>query len=213
MSINNSTRFIAIKTGSYPVYLQDIRRQNPNISFGSGADEAFFKAMGYGVVHLTQRPEGDVVEETNPVLKDGKYSQNWEARSFNEQELGAQLLQTKETMLTAVDNLLKQKFEIGMAEDFDGTTLHVQMRDADRVNIIGLRIAAESAIAAGQSDQLFELRTWENINVSLPAEDFVALTWKYMAAYSAAMKASWELKDAIKVAETAEELPVLPEVL
>lgn len=70
MTISPSTQFIAIATGEFPLALTQIRQRHPNISYGTSADEAFFKALGYGIIVPSEKPTGDVVYEATPLLQE-----------------------------------------------------------------------------------------------------------------------------------------------
>lgn len=209
--ITNSTQFIVIATGEYPLGLTQIRYRHPNISFGTSVDEAFFKALGYGVVAPTEKPTGEVVVEATPLLENGAYIQQWTARAFNQEELNTQLAARRASIETDVDALLARTLEKGAAFDFgDLGTLHVQMRTEDRINITGLKQAAEYAISKGMADKVFRIRTYENVVVEVMAEDLLNMAWAYLDAFSAFMEKAWKIKDDAKVAESLEELPVVP---
>lgn len=209
--ITASTQFIAIATGEYPLGLTQIRQRHLNISFGTSADEVFFKALGYGVVVPSEKPTGDVVVEATPLLEDGKYVQQWTARAFNQEELNTQLAARRANIEADVDALLVRTLEKGAAFDFGELgTLHVQMRTEDRINITGLKQAAEYAISKGMADNVFRIRTYENVVVEVMAEDLLNMAWAYLDAFSAFMEKVWKIKDDAKVAESLEELPVVP---
>lgn len=212
--ITASTQFIVIATGEYPLGLTQIRQCHLNISFGTSADEVFFKALGYGVVVPSEKPTGDVVVEATPLLEDGKYVQQWTARAFSQEELNIQLAARRANIEADVDALLVRTLEKGAAFDFGELgTLHVQMRTEDRINIIGLKQAAEYAISKGMADKVFRIRTYENVVVEVMAEDLLNMAWAYLDAFSAFMEKVWKIKDDAKVAESLEELPVVPDSL
>lgn len=213
MSISKNAQFIVKKTGEYPLSLQEVRGRHKNISFGEGASAAFYDALGYAIVQRTPRPAGDVVHEASPSKKDGQYFQEWVVREYSDEEREARLEMTKHEMLREVENLLTNYLSRGMAKEFEVGELHIQMRVDDRVNIAGLKQAAEFAIATGMADKIFTLRTWENVNVELMADDMLKLAREYMDDYTRVMSLSWTLKDAIRVATTVSELPTLPETL
>lgn len=211
MEINQSTRFIVIATGEFPLTLAEIRLRHPNISYGTSADEVFFKALGYGVIQPTEKPTGDVVTETTPLLQDGVYIQQWTARAFTDEEMNAQVATRVMEINIDVDRALTAALEKGAAFDFgDMGTLHIQMRAEDRINISGLKQAAEYAIQNGMPDKVFRIRTYENVVVEVMAADLVNMAWVYLDAFSALMEKAWKIKDDAKVAQTLAELPALP---
>lgn len=211
MEINQSTRFIVIATGEFPLTLAEIRLRHPNISYGTSADEVFFKALGYSVIQPTEKPTGDVVTEAPPLLQDGVYIQQWTARAFTDEEMNAQVATRVMEINVDVDRALTAALEKGVAFDFgDIGTLHIQMRAEDRINISGLKQAAEYAIQNGLPDKVFRIRTYENVVVEVMAVDLVSMAWTYLDSFSALMEKAWKIKDDAKVAQTLAELPALP---
>lgn len=211
MEINQSTRFIVIATGEFPLTLAEIRLRHPNISYGTSADEVFFKALGYSVIQPTEKPTGDVVTEAPPLLQDGVYIQQWTARAFTDEEMNAQVATRVMEINVDVDRALTAALEKGVAFDFgDIGTLHIQMRAEDRINISGLKQAAEYAIQNGLPDKVFRIRTYENVVVEVMAVDLVSMAWTYLDSFSALMEKAWKIKDDAKVAQTMAELPALP---
>lgn len=211
MEINQSTRFIVIATGEFPLTLAEIRLRHPNISYGTSADEVFFKALGYGVIQPAEKPAGDVVTEAPPLLQDGVYIQQWTARAFTDEEMNAQVATRVMEINVDVDRALTAALEKGVAFDFgDIGTLHIQMRAEDRINISGLKQAAENAIQNGLPDKVFRIRTYENVVVEVMAVDLVSMAWTYLDSFSALMEKAWKIKDDAKVAQTMAELPALP---
>jgi hypothetical protein len=64
--ITETTAFIHVVSGAYPLTLNSLRARHTNISFVPGDDVAFFREQGYEIVQPTIRPTGDVVVEIAP---------------------------------------------------------------------------------------------------------------------------------------------------
>lgn len=213
--ISFNTRFIEIETGEYPLTFQAIKAKHPLTSFAAEPTAGQLDGMGYAVVNPVEMPVGDVVTEGEPLLKeDGSYEQVFVVRAFTEEELALRLKMSQAELMTKLRVLRDEALEKGAPFDFGGNfgVQHVQLRDGDRANVIGLRFKAEALLDAGSSD-LMGVRTFENVRVPLTAGQFMDLSWKYMAAFEAVMDNSWHYEDLIKASDSIVELPALPESL
>lgn len=211
--VDFSIRFIAAETGEYPLTIAMIKAKHPLTSFPSEPTAELFEDMGYHVVQPSAVPAGDVVTEVAPVLgEDGIYRQAYESRNFSAEEVSANLQTEQGSRRSSLMMKRTTALEKGAPIDFGGTIglQHVQLRDGDRANIIGLRIDSESAITAGNVDYT-GVRTYENVFVPLTHQQMVDLSWKVLSAYKEIMMISWNYEDLIKAAETLAELPALPE--
>jgi hypothetical protein len=211
--INFNTRFIEVASGEYPLTFQSIKAKNPLTSFASEPTAEQLAAMGYEVVKPIATPAGDVVTEGAPVLnEDGTYEQVYVVRAFNAEEV-AQRLAMKQSELNNTTRILRdQALNKGAPFDFGGAfgVQHIQMRDGDRANVIGLRFKAEALLAAASTDMM-GIRTFENVLVPLTASQFMDMSWKFMSAFETVMGTAWHYEDLIKAAVAEAELPALPE--
>lgn len=210
--INFNTRFIEVASGEYPLTFQAIKQKNSLTSFAAEPTVEQLDAMGYAVVQPVATPAGDVVTEAAPLLKaDGTYEQVYEVRAFNAEELAQQLAMKKSELNNSIRMLRAQALEKGAPFDFGGVfgVQHIQLRDGDRPNIIGLRFKADALLAAASTDQM-SVRTFENVLVSMSASQFMDMSWKYMSAFETVMGTSWHYEDLIGAAISLDDLPVLP---
>lgn len=211
MIITEYTQLININTQAYPVTLSQVKRDMPNRSFPLEPTDAQLLELGYAMVNLLAKPEGDVVSEAVPVLTDGIYTQAWDVRSYNEAETAQQLVDKKRTLIYTLENLRDAKLAQGAPFVFpDGATNNIQLRDGDRANLTGLRIQADHLNTSGVTDPVFKFRTYENKIYQLTPQQLIDVTNSALSAYVAVMDGVWILKDQIKAAGTAEELPELP---
>lgn len=214
MIVTNSTLLINVLTGEYPVSLWRVRQDNPNVSFAVEPLVEVIRDLGYDVVTQTVRPDGDVVTEGAPSKIDGGYVQTWVIRPYTDEELAAVLATRKDQLSDQVDIARQATFQAGFEYDFGGAIgkLRVQVRDEDRINIVGLRVFAESSQVAAP-DAEYDFRTASNVTVKLTAAGVIAMTNAAFARVQAIYTAAWNLKDEIATATTLAALPVVPPVL
>lgn len=201
--------FIDIATKEYPLSLAAIRQKNKHKMIGTGATTDLMRTLGYEVVQQVERPVGDVVVEETPVKTETGYIQVYSVRAFTQEETIERLVRAKRLFGDKVDSMLETALEKGVKFDFGAPhgELHVQMRDKDRLNIIGMRTLANEGIGS----QPF--RTYENVNLVLTAEKVIAMAAAVHNGYLALLGAAWTLKDQIAAAPSEEEIPVLPDSL
>lgn len=63
--------------------------------------EALIAELGYEVIHPTERPVADVVEELPPAYNEGtqRWEQQWSSRAFTEQEIADNLAASRAEMI------------------------------------------------------------------------------------------------------------------
>lgn len=216
MSFTNSTVLIHEASGDYPLDLNSLKTRHTNISFGTHIDEDFIKELGYAEVVSTIKPEGDVVTEGAPVKgEDGVWRQFWAVRSFTPEEVAATLEKAKTAALALIATRLSTALEVGAPFDFtvvsaNAGVQHAQMRNSDRTNVLGLKQEADRRIEAGDLSASIPFRTYEDNTLLLTPAQMLCVSWGVSAGYQEAMAKSWELKDAVRLASTVAELPVIP---
>lgn len=203
---------------AYPVYMPQVQRENPTWSFLVVNDEEFINFLGYQVVVLTERPTTPgVVIERDPLLIDGKWVQQWEVRPYSPEELESMLVIQKASTIELIATRLQEALAIGFEFNFgteEAPVLgNVQLRGTDRVNIIGSGLRADRLVAAGTTGNIMPFRTYENTTMLITPEQMTALSDDAYDAYLVFINMSWDLKDATTAATTAEEVPVVPDVL
>lgn len=210
--ISFNTRLIHAESGDYPLTFASIKNRHPLTSFAAEPTAEQLLALGYHVVTEILAPLGDVVLEGAPELQaDGTYKQTYTVRAFNADEQAQRLSMKQLELANQISTLKNDSLTKGAPFDFGGAygVQHVQMRDGDRANIIGLRFKADAIVAAGTADMM-SVRTGENNLVPLTANQFLDLSWKFMSAFEAVMGTAWHYEDLVKAAIAAEELPELP---
>lgn len=211
--ITASTAMIKVDTGDYPVYMADVRRANMNVSYPAEPTEDLMAENGYAVVRLVPKPEGEVVTEGEPELVAGEYQQTWVVREYNSEEEAQILIERR----LELNNLVLSRRRTELANGFQHTTddertFGVQLRDSDRVNLLGLYTKAALQIQSGDTTAT-EFRSTENVTYSLTPTQLMAMANAALNHYEMVMQASWVLKDEIDTAPTLDDLPVIPELL
>ena len=213
-TVNLSTRLIKIgaegQANTYPVFLSQVRQDNPNTSFPDEVDEAYLNSLGYFVVAEVTQPAGDVVTEGDPVFANGVWSQGWNVRAFTTDETASQLASTKAALMSDINTKLAAALEKGFSFTFSDVAGHVQLRDGDRGNIASARIRADALTAQGTTDPVMPFRDWENVTHMCTPAQIIQLSDAAYEAYLGFLGAGWALKDAVTKAATAADLPTIP---
>jgi uncharacterized protein (DUF736 family) len=208
-TVNRTTRLIESDSGDYPLYLADLATRVNNTSFPQVVDSEILFEFGYEVVLDTEVPVNDVVTEGAPELRDGSWYRVWNARSFNETELSANLTAAKAALKAQAEAKRIADFEKGFPHQFGETIYHVQIRPTDRQNITALRIIAKEAVDLGAPFPI-NFRVYENVSVALTAPEMVAVANAALYKVSEGYEVIWTFKDQVDAATTIAELPVLP---
>ena len=205
--LTGSEKFIEVATGNYPLSFSEIARKLPNVLFGANVDVEELAALGFREVIAEDHAEGDVATEVTPVEIDGVYKQQWEVRSFTEEELDTKLNVRKAELREQVAALSDSALVSGVPYDFGGAygIKSIQLRDGDRANLGGMRQIAKDHPEIPQ-----RFRTFENVIVPLDADGVLSMTLAALYAYNGILDKAWQLKDAIETATTEAELPELP---
>lgn len=213
MLVDSRTRLIRVSDKKYPVYLYDLRNDNPNSVFSDEMADTVVAAFGYEVVHLVDKPAGDVITEVDPLLVNGIWKQQWQVRAYTEEEKQAILISHRDVLLNQATRQFETELAVGIPYEFtiDGAkvTYHVQAMSKDRMNLHGLKALAEKAIAGGAPRQ-HKLRVYENLPVMLQSQEVLDVYYATMEAYEKAFDSFWEYKDMLDAAHTKEDLIDVP---
>lgn len=215
--IDQSTRLIKVgqtsEDSAYPVYMQQVRTENPSWSFAENPEEQLLRDLGYFVVELVTQPsaENAVAVEGQPVFENGVWKQSWTLRQHTEPEIAAAFETKKHEQLTAIMAKVTEALAKGFQFTFDdGIVGHVQLRDGDRANLAGARVRAEAFVEQNVTDAIMPFRDWENVTHMCTPATIVTLADKAYDAYLGFLAIGWELKDQTEAATQVSELPALP---
>ena len=139
--------------------LTDIRRAHPEVSFPRSA-EFDPSDLGYLPLVESEKPEGDVVEESAPVLIGESWHAQWTARDFTNEERASRVPQEVDMcqarlallnagLLSHVEQAMSQYPESARTQWEYRTTVR---RNSDLVQAMGQGLGLTSA----QIDALFE---------------------------------------------------------
>lgn len=208
-TVTRQTRLIHAETGTYPLFMDNLATYAPNTTFGPTTDAETLIEFGLEIVKEVPAPVNDVVTEGAPEEVNGEWQQTWVSRTFSEVEMAEKLVTAKALLQSQAETLRVEQFERGFPHTFGGNVYHVQIRNADRSNLLGLRTVAKEVIAAG-GEMTFEFRVYENVVVAIGAPEMVAVADAAFAAATLGYKKTWAVKDGADNATAVEDLPVLP---
>ena len=205
MLISRDTPLINTTTNAYPVFAYQIKTSK--YSFGEFIDTEILAELGYAPVTPTVRPDTGDFRESTPQLVDGVYYQFYEEHIPNATEIEATLILKKSTQQNQLTELLDKALSDGFAFDFGGVdgVQHVQVRDKDRVNLLGIIKQAELNPTA-----MHVFRTQENNSLQVSAAQVLEVAVRAGAAYTAVMQHYWLLKDLTSFAASPSEIPAVP---
>lgn len=213
MLVDNRTRLIRVSDKKYPVYLYDLRNDYPNSVFSDEMSESVVAQFGYEVVQMVDKPAGDVVTEVDPLLVEGVWKQQWQARAYTEEEKQSLLVSHRDVLLNQANRQFETELSVGIPYEFTingaPTVYHVQAMSKDRMNLHGLKALAEKAIADGKPRE-HKLRVYENVPVMLQSQEVLDVYYATMEAYEIAFNSFWEYKDMLDTAHSKEDLIEVP---
>lgn len=206
--VSDYTRLIHIQTSEYNLTMYDVRRRHRDIIWGTDVTEEFLKELGYAVINSRPAPGVNFIE-TNPVEEDGTYYQGWKEVIPEPADIEAELKVLKEEKMNTVAGFVAESMAHGVSFNFgseeEPNILHIQIRDVDRVNILGMSIKSSRGDGVTQY-----FRTRENITVPVTPEQIHAMGDRIHEGYLAIKAAEWTLDDAIHSAVDEEAIPSTP---
>lgn len=96
-----------------------------------------------------------------------------------------------------VDTYRNERFSEGVDFDFAGTPDKIQVRGEDRANILGVILAAEKNIAAGNMSHITNFRSSSNVTYQLTQDQVLLLGQAALLGIDAIYQESWVLKDTL----------------
>lgn len=195
----------------WPVYLRDAMRAFPNVSFSLEQEEENLVPFGYYPLHQGTVPVGDVVTQITPILIDGKWTRQYESRDYSPEEKAEMLAAARTERLAALDGVLYATYARGFTYEHPTGEVHTYSLSADNQQLLtGLHLLAKEET---NPDRLFTLRTQDELVVKYKPAEIVDLTKALMEYVIAVLAKLWELRDDVALAETIDELPVVPEYI
>lgn len=128
-------------TITYPYYLQNLRTENPTVSFPDQIESVANEWDCFEVISTDQpdyNPTTQTVMESTPVLKDGQYQQTWQIVELS-------LEQVKANKLSQIDSEWYQKVNAGWDS---GQGFSLGITSADVALLVGAYTLAKEAVAS-----------------------------------------------------------------
>lgn len=199
---------IRVSDQAYPLYMPYVRSSTPNTSFPIPIRDYILEPFGYAPVYDTPFPAGDVVTEGNPELKeDGKWYRTWNIRPFTEEEIAANLVVAKQTLIDQAVSLLATDTYKGIPYTFKGKTYQVEVV-GDRLTTL---VCVKSLVKEAEDNEIFQYSFLDETIVDFTKEEFLAMWTAVMNTLYSATKSQWAFREIIKATEDIKNLPVLPE--
>lgn len=174
--------YIAVNTLEYPLWVDQIRRRHPTVSFPKEIPNEVLATFGYAPVIPSIRPEGDVVTETAPFFNGEQYVQMWETREFTQVELDQQINTSRNELLA-----------LGIDYTFPGDVADkIKVDDRDMTILTSLRVIANEQLGNPEYRQVF--RSMNNVNYTLTAQEIIDMTSHVFATVDQIYKNSWNDK-------------------
>ncbi|MDT8441954.1 MAG: hypothetical protein RQ723_09875 [Desulfuromonadales bacterium] len=162
-------------------------------------------------VILGKLPAGATIPAGATQIAESEYREQLEDyRSWRAKRDAETVARTKADMHRQVDALRDEKLS-RYQHNFGGEhgKLSLQLRDSDdRTNWLTLDSACTKLIAAGSGDAPVEIRTEENVTVSITAAEAYAVIASMAGYGQQVMKASWQIKDAISQSAAPTEIDI-----
>jgi len=208
-TVTRQTRLIHVESGTYPLFMDNLAKYAPYTAFGPTTDAETLLGFGIRVVEERPAPVNDVVSEGTPEEINGVWTQTWISRTYGEVELAEQLATAKASLQAQAETMRITQFDRGFPHTFGENVYHVQIRNADRSNLLGLRTVAKEVVEAG-GEMNFSFRVYENVVVNITATEMVAVADAAFVAANEGYRKTWAVKDGARDALTMEDLPTLP---
>lgn len=209
--ITESEKLIRVSDKSYPYTLSNIRGLYPLVSLPENITEEKINQLGFAKVYPTKKPEGELVVELPPLLVGALYRQQWLSRDYTASELKIVLPKTKVKLANKIKNeITVERLNQGIPFDFGEPygIQHIQVRDGDRANLVGLRVQAIYAQKNNIPIHL-DFRTFENINIPLDVDKIIEITNAAILGYYNLLNGIWTKLDITSKATTLKELPTV----
>ncbi len=212
--VASNDRFIEIESGYYPLYLYQVPIHNPLISIPVGVTVEAMLNAGYAIVQPTEKPEAEVAEEGVPEKVGEEYFQTWTARDFTPEERAQDFMNKQMQSEGAVGSLFNGALDAGAEVSIAGVSglQHFGLSESLRGDYAAMKARAQRSVTAGTTTALI-LRSKEGVSVRLAPAKMIELCEALEDSYYEIQLAYYDLLDLVALAETVEDLPVLPEVI
>ncbi|MCL7930444.1 DUF4376 domain-containing protein [Halomonas llamarensis] len=119
------------------------------------------------------------------------------------------LADLKKAKYVELEQARKDAFTAGLPYEINGQPDIVQTRLQDKINLLGLRIEAQELTSAGITDPIMPFRAESNTGYQLTPQQMIDLTNAALAHIQQIYQQSWQLKDAVDNAESADDVSAI----
>lgn len=195
----------------WPVSFYELNRYFPNTSFQDRQPEEVLAPMGIYPIHPSEKPVGDVVEKTEPLLVEGTgYVQQWSTRDYTPEEAAAALANEQQNLMWRLDSVLQSTYDRGYVHKHNDGDEKFSLTADNRQLITGLYLLAQDETDATRK---FRLRTFDNTTVQYSVEDMKVLGKGVMEYTVAVLNQLWDYMDEINSATKLSDLPTIPDFI
>lgn len=207
ITVTNTTRLIKISTGEYPRYFSQVRQDNPNTMFGYPTTDITLKGFDHAPVLESEIPQGDVVTEIAPLLKeDGYYYTQYEVRPFTSEEYQEKLNTMKSSVREDIKYTLEQDLMQGIDYTFNGVKYNLKLRPFDISGYLATR-----EIAKINTNDTYSINIGDVVIESLTSQQIEELTLNILQTYKEFMSDYWDFVKRLNSASAFEDIPERPE--
>lgn len=173
--VYNNTKLLRLSDMAYPRYYSNLVFDFPNTTFGYPLFTSVLHNFGYEYVYETEKPQGDVVEEIQPVLgEDGKYYKAYTSRDFTEEEIASNLQSAKDQLIFGSYDVYLADLDSGVSWSFEGNDYIFKISLPNKMIWDNCKFIFESS-----SDPVM-IRTEENAILDLTKDNF-EIFYKFMS--------------------------------
>ncbi|UZZ63917.1 hypothetical protein A71_111 [Escherichia phage A7_1] len=196
------TPMIRMSDMRYPVYLADYRAEYPNVSIGSFVYAVGMAEVGYHAVYDVPMPQGDVVTEGLPELReDGFWYRTWNVRDFTEQEIADNLIREKEQRINEARMVLDN-------ERSEGVFVSGKRYQSDAQAFT--YYSSISAVAKDSPEGVFHLVTSDNQVEEFFGDDVIVHIKEIQKVNAKIYDEFAKIVKVIREAKSPEEIPQVP---
>lgn len=196
---------------TWPVSFYELNRYFPNIGFQDRQPEEVLAPMGIYPIHPSEKPKGDVVTPTEPVLVEGVgYVQQFSSRDYTPEEAAEALANKQQSLMWKLDSVLQATYDRGYVHKHNDVEEKFSLSADNRQLITGLFLLAESETNA---ERKFRLRTFDNTTVQYSVDEMKVMGKATMEYITAVLNQLWDYMDEINGAKTLTDLPEIPEYI
>lgn len=201
--VYDSTPMINVETKEYPVYFYEMRTRFPNSSFPIPCRDTWLVPFGYAPVLPSEKPEGDVITQGEPELReDGHWYVTWQVRDFTEEELVVEIQRRKDLSISTAKSVFEEDLNRGLPFTYEGSIYTTKIRPFDITTLIAMKDLAQR-----NADETFLLNSQEEIISGLNSQAVISTVNQIIDNYNTLVQDYWQFISQVKASTTLDEIP------